>query len=83
MKYTKDRKLYVNIIFFIVSLVGMFIIPALFYSILTKLFNNKTVCELLANLLFILFLYLLYFKDLNKEFKTYKEKFKFNFTLGF
>lgn len=83
MKYTKDRKLYVNIIFFIVSLVGMFIIPALFYSILTKVFNNKTVCELLANLLFILFLYLLYFKDLNKEFKTYKEKFKFNFTLGF
>ncbi|NLC47881.1 MAG: CPBP family intramembrane metalloprotease [Tenericutes bacterium] len=83
MKYTAERKLSVNIAFFICILVGMFFIPYVFNLILSNFITNSNISELLSNVLYIEILYLIYYKDLNSEFKIFKEKFKKNMTLGF
>ncbi len=76
MKYSKDRKLIVNIILFIVVILGLFIIPSLKYLLIKNIIKNEYVCEVISNLIYILFLYLIYRKDINLEVKTYKNNFR-------
>lgn len=82
-KYSKDRPVYINILFFLVAFIGTFILPSDFSQILLKIVKNVQVATLLGNLLFILLLYLMYKKDLDKEFKTFIKEFKKNFKTGF
>ena len=81
--YSKNRKWYINLIFCLISFVGLLVIPALLYHLLRSVINNAYICDIFANVIFILILYLMYFKDLNKEFKTYKKDFKSNMKTAF
>lgn len=83
MKYTENRSLLINILFFIISLVSMFFGPLIFALLLKNIISNKEILELISNLLFIGVLYLMYFKDLNREAKLYFENFKDFFKTGF
>ena len=83
MKYTSERKWYINLLWFFFTLIGMFVIPSYIYIGLNTIISNEIVCELLSNAIFIIILYIVYFKDLNKEFKTYKKKLSNNLKIGF
>ena len=82
-KYSKERPMYINLFFFLVAFLGTFIMPSEFASTINKVIKNTQVATILGNALFILLLYLMYKKDLDKEFKTFKENFKSNFKIGF
>ncbi len=82
-KYTKDRSFTRNLVFCIISLLGVILIPSIIGILLMGFVKNDMVNTLISNLVFCLILYLMYYKDLNKEFKTYKNNFKSNFKLGF
>lgn len=82
-KYSKDRPFYLNILFFLVAFIGTFVLPSDFSQMFLKLVKNAQVATFLGNLLFILLLYLMYKKDLDKEFKTFIKGFKNNFKTGF
>ena len=60
MKYSEERSFFINALFFILCILGLFFGPVLF----------------------IVVLYLMYFKDLNREAKTYKKTFKDSFYKG-
>lgn len=76
--YSKDRPFYINLIFCIISFSGLIILPIVFYYIFNSFISNKLLCNLLADILLIVVLYLMYFKDLNKEFKVFTGNFKEN-----
>ena len=80
--YSKDRPFYLNVIFCILCFLGLFLFSSIVYLLLKPIIHNENVITIIANLLFCLFLYLLYFKDLNKEFKDYFKDFKSNFKLS-
>ena len=82
-KYSKERPMYINLFFFLVAFLGTFIMPSEFASTINKVIKNTQVATILGNALFILLLYLMYKKDLDKEFKTFKDNFKSNFKTGF
>ena len=82
-KYSKERPMYINLFFFLVAFLGTFIMPSEFASTINKVIKNTQVATILGNALFILLLYLMYKKDLDKEFKTFKKNFKSNFKTGF
>lgn len=82
-KYSKERPMYINLFFFLVAFLGTFIMPSEFASTINKVIKNMQVATILGNALFILLLYLMYKKDLDKEFKTFKDNFKSNFKTGF
>ena len=67
-KYSKDRPFYLNILFFLVAFIGTFMLPSDFSQMFLKIVKNAQVATFLGNLLFILLLYLMYKKDLDKEF---------------
>ena len=81
--YSKDRPLFVNILFCIISFCGLLIIPVIFYMLLSGFITNKYVCNFVADILLIILLYLMYFKDLNHEFKIYVKNFKENIKKSF
>lgn len=82
-KYSKERPVYINIIFFLVAFLGMFILPSEFAIVVSKIIKSEQISSIIGNGLFIVVLYLMYKKDLDKEFKTFKENFKSNFKTGF
>ncbi len=82
-KYSKNRKWYVNLIFCLISFIGLLVIPSIIYLLLNLVIKNSNVCDILANIIFILILYLMYYKDLNKEFKIFKNNFKSNMKVAF
>lgn len=82
-KYSKERSIYVNILFFLVAFVGTFILPSLFSQIFLSIVKNAQVATILGNMLFIAILYLMYKKDLDEEFKIFIKSFKSNFKTGF
>ncbi len=82
-KYSKERPFYINILFFLVAFIGTFVLPSLFSEIFLGLVKNTQIATLLGNFTFILLLYLMYKKDLDKEFKTFTKGFKNNFKIGF
>lgn len=83
MKYSKDREWYINLLLCFISLLGVIILPSAFYIYLSKIISNTNICELLSNILFIAVLIAFYYKDLIKEFKTYKKNFKSSFKISF
>ena len=81
--YSKNRKWYINLIFCLISFIGLLIIPSILFIFLKMFIKDENVSDIIANLLFILLLYLMYYKDLNKEFKTFKDNFKSNVKVAF
>ncbi len=82
-KYSKDRKFITNFCLCLISLLGMIIIPTFIYYILSFVIKNDIVRNLIANISFILILYLMYYKDLNKEAKTFTKDVKSNMNVAF
>lgn len=82
-KYSKERPMYINLAFFLIAFLGMFIMPSEFAMAINKVVKSTQIATILGNVLFILLLYLMYKKDLDKEFKTFKKNFKSNFKTGF
>lgn len=82
-KYSKERPFYINILFFLVAFIGTFVLPSLFSEIFLGLVKNTQIATLLGNFTFILLLYLMYKKDLDKEFKKFTKGLKNNFKIGF
>lgn len=83
LKYTNERPKYLNIIICILSILFYFLLPGLFLSVIQKIIHNESVSTIIALLLYLMILYLVYFKDLNLEFKTFIKDFKNNFKKGF
>lgn len=71
MRYTEERKKSINILFFIISLAGMFILPSIFYSFISEFLGGGSSSQFASELLFIVTLILIYYKDLKREFKIY------------
>jgi len=82
-KYTEERSKVVNIIICILSFVCLLLVPGLVTLLLDKIIKNEMIVTLISNIILCAILYLLYFKDLNKEFNIYKGDFKNNFKKGF
>ena len=82
-KYTEERSKVVNIIICILSFVCLLLVPGLVALLLDKIIKNEMIVTLISNIILCAILYLLYFKDLNKEFNIYKGDFKNNFKKGF
>lgn len=82
-KYSKERPLFENIIYFIIAFGGTFILPSLFATIIYCFIRNTKVASIIGNIMFIIVLYLMYKKDIDKEFETFRKKIKENFKVGF
>ena len=78
-KYSKERPMYINLLFFLVAFLGTFIMPSEFALTINKVVKNTQIATILGNALFIFLLYLMYKKDIDKEFKIFKDNFKSNF----
>lgn len=73
MKIKKD--LLVNILIFVCVLASMFFVPSLIAKVLYRFISNKYIVSLLAELIYVLLLFILFKKDLIKEAKEYKNNF--------
>ena len=82
-KYSKDRKFITNLILCLVSFSGLIVLPYIFYFIFHAFIKDEYLCNIVADICLIVVLYLMYFKDLNKEFKTYIKNFKENISKSF
>ena len=82
-KYSKERPMYINLLFFLVAFLGTFIMPSEFALTINKVVKDTQIATILGNALFIFLLYLMYKKDIDKEFKIFKDNFKSNFKTGF
>ena len=82
MKFSKDRSLLINILFFIISLLSIFLLPALLMIYFKSFIKDENILSIVCNIILIVYLYLMYYKDLNEEFKKYKNNFKSSFALG-
>lgn len=84
VKYSKDRPWYINLIYLILLLIFILVLPLnQVISIILKDFGlPNTINTIISNIAFIVILYMFYFKDLNKEFKTYKNNLKKNIKTG-
>lgn len=78
MRYTEERKKSINILFFIISLAGLFILPSIFYSFISEFSGRGLSSQFASELLFIVMLILIYYKDLKREFKIYITNIKKN-----
>ncbi len=76
--YTKDRKWYVNLLWFLFCIFGVLFLPSIFALIFNDFINNSAICDLLGRISFGVILLLIYYKDLRKEFKIYKDNFRSN-----
>ena len=54
MKYTEERKTSVNILFFIISILGLFILPSVFYTFMRTYFDDSLTLQFLSEL-FVIF----------------------------
>ena len=82
-KYSKDRSLGINILFCILSFLGLLLFSDILQIILNLVIKNTMICSIISNIFLIVFLYLLYLKDLNDEAKIYKKDFKKIFGTSF
>lgn len=82
-KYTKDRSFTTNLIFCILCFLGIILVPSIIGLSIKSFIKNEMARTLIANLIFCIILFLMYYKDLIKEFKTYKGNFRENFRKGF
>ena len=80
---SSKRNFTTNLILCICALIGMLLVPNIVGLLLLKVIKNELVCSIIGTIVFIIILVLMYYKDLVKEFKRYKNNFKENFRLGF
>ncbi len=77
--YTKDREWYVNFLWCIYCVLGIVLLPTLFALVLKDVIKNTYACSLLGDIIFLITLITIYYKDLIKEFKLFVDKFKEQF----
>jgi len=77
-KYSKDRSFSTNLIYCVLSFLGLLIFGSIISLFLNTFIKNDTISGLIANIIVIISIYLFYYKDLNNEAKIYKNKFKNN-----
>lgn len=82
MKHSEERSFIVNALLFLLCIFILFFGELLFSIVLKSIITNKYVLNIVSSLFMIASLYLIYYKDLNREFKTYISKFKENFFLS-
>ena len=75
--------MFINIIFCILSFLGLLVFSSIIQLILATFIKNTMICSILANIVLIVFLVLLYLRDLTSEIKRYKESFKSIFSKSF
>ena len=75
-KYSKDRSMVINIVFCILSFLGLILFSSILQLIFYAFIKNELVVSILANSIVIVFLVLLYLKDLESEAKIYTKNFK-------
>lgn len=73
--YTENRKWYINLIICILCLLGILIIPSMIAILLSSLIKNENIVSDISQILFIILLVLIYYKDLKREFKLFKKDF--------
>ncbi len=78
-KYSKDRKLWINILFCVLSFLCLLLFSSIFELIIKSVIHNEYTSNILANLITLALLYLMYKKDLDKEAKTFVKTFKTSF----
>ncbi len=83
MKYSEERSFGINALLFLLSISSIFIVPILVGGILRNFTSNYYVLEISSNVILILLLFSLYFKDLKREAKIYFSKFSENFSKSF
>lgn len=82
MKFSKDRSILMNILLFILSILSIFFLPSIIALMFHNFIKDANLLSLFCNIIMIACLYLMYFKDLNSEFKKYKNNFKDFFPLS-
>ena len=82
-KFSKDRSFGINLLFCILSFLGLLIFADLLQIVLNIVIKNNMVCNVISNIFLIIFIYLMYLKDLNNEAKIYGKDFKKNFGTSF
>ena len=75
-KYSKDRPFYINLIYCILCFLCLLLFTSIASIILSRYINNEYVVSLLSGIILIILLYLMYKKDLDKEFKTFIKNIK-------
>lgn len=76
MKYTKDRKWYINLLFAVYAIGGYFLIPGILYMFSQEVVKNDALAQIIGLSIFAITLFLIYFKDLKKELKHFLKNFK-------
>ncbi len=82
-KYSKDRSMFTNIIYCVLSFLGLFLFSGILQLIFNVFIKNELVCSILAHIILVAFLIMLYYKDLRLEVKIYRDSFKENFKKSF
>lgn len=80
-KSTNERPWYINIVVMIIVVLGSLVVPTLLSYSFFK-FTSKYVASLLGDLIYIILIILVYYKDLKSEFKNYKKDFKNNINIS-
>lgn len=82
---TEKRDWLGNAALFLVSVAGFVFVPSLVAKLINLLFKghiDTNVLSIIGGLVYIILMYLFYYKDLVKEAKIYKESFKESFLTG-
>ena len=80
---TSKRPLYVNVLLCLFAIFGILVIPSELALTFNKYINNKIICSMLGDIVFIIILFLIYYKDLVEEFKNYKKDLSNNISTSF
>ena len=83
MKYSKDREWYINLIICLFAFLSLEIFPFIISSTFRNIIKNASLLNIINGVCMIAFLAFLYYKDLKKEFKTFKKSFKSSLKTGF
>ena len=83
--FTKSSKrpLYVNVLLCLFAIFGILVIPNELALTFNKYISNKIICSMLGDIVFIILLFLIYYKDLVEEFKNYKKDLSNNISISF
>lgn len=83
MNYSEDRSFLRNFCYFLFAILGIYIVPIFVSGMASKFIHNDNVLDIVSDVLFILILFLIYEKDLVREFKTFIKNFKKNISTTF
>ena len=67
MNYSEDRSFLRNFCYFLVAILGIYIVPIFVSSFASKFIHNDLVLDIVSDLLFILILFLIYEKIWNLD----------------